>query len=144
MVPASLLVGGLLVSLALQGARAGNFNTLLLVGPAVLAVVIVFCLAGELRIARHGDRLTIFRGVGPIGLTYQYCWSDFSGIHEEMRGLGASTSGLELEPTIVLEGESSVLLGNMLSGKRREFVLNALRAMLAESRASATLAPPLS
>ena len=101
-------------------------------GPIVLlltaAVVVAGCLlllVGQLRVTRHGDRLTLFWGLGPLGLTSTYQWSSFRKVYEEKQ--------YDRDTILVLDGEFRVTFGSLLSQRQRDFLLQALRAMLAET-----------
>jgi hypothetical protein len=37
-------------------------------------------LFGEVRISKGGDRGEIFTGIGKLGWTHRFCWSDFQGV----------------------------------------------------------------
>ena len=80
---------------------------------------------GRLRITLEGDRLTIFAGVLGVGWKSTHHWSSFRTVYEEQ--LSRSRS-----PFLTLKGEREVSFGSLLSERRLRFVLQALRAMLAE------------
>ena len=82
---------------------------------------------GRLRITLHGDRLTLFAAVCGVGWKSMHRWSSFRTIYEER-----SRSNRFL----TLKGEHDIYFGSVLSERRRHFVLQALRAMLAERSAA--------
>ena len=82
---------------------------------------------GRLRITLHGDRLTLFAEVCGVGWKSTHRWSSFQTVYEER-----SRSNRFL----TLKGEHDVYFGSLLSERRRHFVLQALRAMLAERSAA--------
>ncbi|MGC9971714.1 MAG: hypothetical protein ABSE56_14120 [Bryobacteraceae bacterium] len=142
-----LVAGGCLLAAGMQTpppGRAPVFGPLVLLAiPVLSAAAAALCLvpvAGQLRITRHGDRLTVFTGVGTVGWTSEYRWSSFETVYEEDR---SSPEGRDTR-IIVLDGERRVTFGGILTDERRDFVLHALRAMLAEKQATAALSAPLS
>jgi hypothetical protein len=118
------------------------FGLPFLIGTFVLIGLDAMYLAGKVEIARSDDRLTIFMGVGPLGWTRNFQWSDFASAREDSRRTGFNFNG---QGTIlVLEGQRRVAFGSMLNEERRYFVLSALRKMLKEtsrSQSSTIMAP---
>jgi hypothetical protein len=149
--PCGLLVlglGGWLLASGMKTPPPGRvpvFGPLELLGISVLAAAVAaLCLvpiAGQLRITRHGECLTVFKGVGTVGWTSEYRWSSFRTVYEELQGSGGR---MGYDRVVVLDGERRVTFGSLLADKRRDFVLQALRAMLAEKQGTAALATPLS
>ncbi len=82
---------------------------------------------GRLRITLHGDRLTLFAAMCGVGWKSTHRWSSFQTVYEER-----SRSNRFL----TLKGEHDIYFGSLLSERRRHFVLQALRAMLAERPAA--------
>ncbi|HEY1204844.1 MAG: hypothetical protein ABSH46_15690 [Bryobacteraceae bacterium] len=93
----------------------------------VLVVLSVATFRGRLRITMHRERLTVFAGMCGVGWRSTHRWSSFRTIYEEK---SRSNSFL------TLKGEHDVYFGSLLSERRRHFVLQALRAMLAERSAA--------
>jgi len=133
-VPAALFIAwGLIKVLPAVAAGAPIAGPAVLILTAALLVVgSLHLLLGQLRITRHGDRLTVFCGLGPMGFTSGYPWSSFRKVYEQ----ATYNNG----PILVLDGEFRVTFGSLLSLSQRDFLLQALRAMLAESQGSATAA----
>lgn len=72
------------------------------------------------------DAGTIFFGVGPIGLTKRFRWSEITGIDETLTNGRKSRS-----PQITLYRDSGdINIGSMLTEKRRRYVLRALRQLV--------------
>ncbi len=95
-------------------------------GLPAFVVALASTFRGRLRITLHGDRLTVFTGMGGVGWKSTHHWSGFRMVYEER-----SCSNTFL----TLKGEHNVYFGSLLSEPRRHFVLQALRAMLAERSA---------
>ena len=75
-----------------------------------------------------GDQLSIFTGVGPIGWTRQFVWSDFKSVRELSQW---NTNNWNRQGQfIALEGKRRVTFGSMLSTGQRYFLVNALRSAL--------------
>jgi hypothetical protein len=82
---------------------------------------------GRLRITLHRDRLTLFTAVCGVGWKSTHRWSSFRTIYEERS---------RAKRFLTLKGEHAIYFGSLLSERRRHFVLQALRAMLAERSAA--------
>ena len=82
---------------------------------------------GRLRITMHRDRLTLFAAVCGVGWKSTHRWSSFRTIYEEQSRANSF---------LTLKGEHDIYFGSLLSERRRRFVLQALRAMLAERSAA--------
>jgi hypothetical protein len=88
---------------------------------------------GELRITRHGDRLTIFRGVGKIGFRSMYLWSGFRSAYEVVypAGVAFPDGGSYADDAyVVLSGSRRVTFGSWVTEERRRYLLAALRVTL--------------
>ena len=96
--------------------------------------------AGKVTVTRQADRLSIFTGVGWLGWTENYAWSDFRTIREDLAG-GTSQWNRQMR-VIVMEGARRATFGALWSGDRRYFVLNALRKMLADRGHVSEITPP--
>jgi hypothetical protein len=84
----------------------------------------------------------VFTGVGWIGLTRSYAWSDFSTAREDFAMGSYNVNFGSRGRTIALEGKRRITLGSMLTSDRRYFVLCALRSMLSsESGSQISLGP---
>jgi hypothetical protein len=82
---------------------------------------------GRLRITLHGDRLTLFTDMCGVGWKSAHRWSSFRTIYEERS---------RANHFLTLKGEHAIYFGSLLSERGRQFVLQALRAMLAERSAA--------
>jgi hypothetical protein len=89
--------------------------------------------AGQVTVSLHSDRLAIFTGVGPFGITRTSNLSDFKTAREDW---GAFKSNSQPSRVIRLEGARSIAFGSMLSNQRRYFLLSALQSALTGSNRS--------
>jgi hypothetical protein len=105
-----------------------------LMGTCVLLAGCALTLAGKTMLTRDGDRLSVFTGVGRLGLTRNYAWSDFRSAREDfIRSSSSLTSNYTANArgrTLALEGNRRITFGAMWTNDRRNFVLNALRSEL--------------
>jgi hypothetical protein len=99
---------------------------------------------GKIEITRNGDNLSVFMGVGLLGWSRNYLWSDFNTAREDSSRNGWNFNR-QFGKVIALEGKRRVTFGSMWTDERRYFVLSALRRMLQGSGPNqfATLPPPL-
>lgn len=114
---------------------SGEFNPMMslfglpfLIGSVFLITGCAMMTAGKVEVLRRGDQLSIFTGIGMLGWTRTYTWSDFSAAREEAGRNGWNSN--RQNTAIVLEGKQRVAFGSMLSEKRRVFLLSALRQAL--------------
>jgi hypothetical protein len=114
---------------------ASLFGMPFLLGSCVLIAMCAMTLAGKVEITRIDDRLSIFTGIGPIGWSRRFLWSDFSLVREERGGWASNRGHGQI---IVLEGVRRAALGSMLSEERRYFVFYAIRKMLRDQTMSST------
>ena len=84
---------------------------------------------GKIELSQRGGSLSVFTGIGRLGWTRNYLWSDFSSAREDSRRNGVNWNRQQ-GVVIVLEGKRRAAFGTMLSEERRYFVLSALRQML--------------
>jgi hypothetical protein len=83
---------------------------------------------GKIAITQTSDRLSVFTGVGWLGLTRNYSWSDFRSAREDF-----TAGSFNFNPqgrTIALEGKRRITFGTLWSGERRYFLLGVLRSKL--------------
>ncbi len=102
------------------------FGLPFLIGTFVLIGLCAMSIAGRLVVTKLGDEFLVFQGVGNIGWTRKFAWSEFTTAREERYGRG--------QMVIVMEGGSDVKFGTLLSGKRRRFVLGIIRRMITATR----------
>lgn len=115
--------------------HASLFGLPFLIGTLFLLGYDAMIVAGKVEVRRQGDTFTVFTGVGPLGWTRNYTWSDFASIREETRGYARRRRTL-----LILDGKRRATFGTLLSEERRYFLLSALRQMLrANTRPSAPL-----
>jgi hypothetical protein len=86
---------------------------------------------GKVELSRRGVSLLVFTGVGRLGWTGDYSWSDFSSAREDSRRNGFNWNRQCV--VIVIEGKQRAAFGTMLNEERRYFVLSALRQKLRNS-----------
>jgi hypothetical protein len=80
--------------------------------------------------------LSIFNGVGWLGLTRNYAWSDFRTAREDFVMGSYNFNSGRRGRTIALEGKRRITFGSMWTSDRRYFVLGALRSMLSNESGS--------
>ena len=109
------------------------FGLPFLIGSLFLVSWCAMIVAGKVDIAVHGDRLAIFTGVGPLGVTRVASLSDFKTAREDW---GHMTNNNQPTRVIRLEGARSMAFGSMLSTERRYFLLAAMQTALSGSNRS--------
>ena len=129
------IYGGQLVSGKFQ-LSISLFGIPFLIGSIFLISACAMMVAGKVEVIRRGDRLSVFSGVGFLGWTRNYSWSDFSAVRED-NGRGGLNRNRQ-SVSIVLEGKQRAAFGSGLNEQRRFFVMNALRQALNYSTYSLT------
>jgi hypothetical protein len=131
--------------------ESGNFSFLesvfglpFLIGTCFLVAGCVLMTAGKVTITQASDRLSIFTGVGWLGLTRNYSLSDFRSVREDFVTGLFSFSANRQGRTIALEGKRRITFGTLWSADRRYFVLGVLRSKLSGASHSSlgTMATP--
>jgi hypothetical protein len=113
------------------------FGVPFLIGSCFLIGMCAMTLAGKVEVSKTEDQLSVFMGIGPLGWSRRFLWSDFTSAREDSRRGGFNFNGQA--SIIVLEGRRRVTFGTMWSEDRRYFVLSALRSMLKDTiRAQST------
>jgi hypothetical protein len=110
------------------------FGLPFLIGSIFLISWCAMSVAGKVTVSVHGDRLAIFTGVGPFGVTRTASLSDFKTAREDFGYSGMNTN--RQSHVIRLEGNRAMAFGSMLSTERRYFLLTALRTALSGSRST--------
>jgi len=110
------------------------FGLPFLIGSIFLVSWCVMSVAGKVTVSVHGDRLAIFTGVGPFGVTRTATLSDFKSVREDF-GYGSMNSN-RASRVIRLEGNRAMAFGSMLSNERRYFLVGALKTALSGSTPS--------
>ena len=107
------------------------FGVPFLLGSVFLVGYCAMMTTGKIELSQRGGSLSVFTGVGRLGWTRNYSWSDFSSAREDSRrnGFNWNRQGV----VIVIEGKRRVAFGTMLNEERRYFVLSALRQKLRNS-----------
>jgi hypothetical protein len=112
------------------------FGLPFLAGSVFLLAGCLMTTAGKTVITRDSDRLTIFNGVGWLGLTRSYLWSDFRYVREDSVLGSFNVSSNFQGRTIALEGRRRITFGSAWTSQRRYFVLSALRSEMTSSSIS--------
>ncbi|MHC4470825.1 MAG: hypothetical protein ACYTDY_20305 [Planctomycetota bacterium] len=106
----------------------------LLVVAVGLLLQALFLLLGKVTVTVSGDTGRIFTGVGRVGLSRSFPWSDILGAEEEdtffARLARSFPLGDAVGVRIVLVGRRVIHFGGQLPGARREFVVAVLRDMM--------------
>jgi len=106
------------------------FGVPFLLGSVFLIGYCAMTTTGKVELSQRSGSLSVFTGVGRLGWTRYYLWSDFSSAREDSRnGFNWNRQGV----VIVLEGKRRAAFGTMLSEERRYFMLSALRQKLRNS-----------
>ncbi len=122
-------LGAEINSETLQGGQGAAWA----VWAAALLVLIgaaVFAWFSQIRITKTSDRGEIFSGVGPLGRTHRFEWSDFSDVrdHEFAEYTGTRWRTTRTAHDVQLSGPSaSYLFGKDLDDASRAFVVAFLR-----------------
>jgi hypothetical protein len=106
------------------------FGIPFLLGSILLVSWCAMTVAGKVTVTVNGDRLAIFTGVGPLGITRVFRVSDF-----KTAGLDFGSVSTNNGPSRVirLAGTRSAAFGSALSTDRRYFLLGALQSVLSGS-----------
>jgi len=103
------------------------FGLPFLIGSIFLVSWCAMSVAGKVTVSVHGDRLAIFTGVGPFGLTRIASLSDFKSAREDW---GRMRNNSQQSRAIRLEGARTMAFGSVLSTERRYFLLAAIQSAL--------------
>jgi hypothetical protein len=113
----------------------GNFNPFtslfgipFLIGTIFLGSYALMTVFGKVEITLNTEGGKIFTGIGVIGWTKRFIWSDISTIREEV---SYSSKG-NATKSILLEGKTRLDFGSMLSEERRYYILKSLQQILAK------------
>jgi hypothetical protein len=110
------------------------FGIPFLIGSCFLVSFCAMMVLGKVTVSVHGDRLAVFTGVGPFGLTRTGNLSDYKTVREDF-GYGSMNSNRSSR-VVRLEGNRSMAFGSMLSNERRYFLVGALKSVLSGSTPS--------
>jgi len=110
------------------------FGLPFLIGSIFLVSWCAMSVAGKVTISVHGDRLAVFTGIGPFGLTRTANLSDFKSVREDFGNRSMNSN--RASRVIRLEGARSMAFGSMLSNERRYFLVGALKVALSGSTPS--------
>lgn len=107
------------------------FGLPFLIGSVIMVSMCAMTVAGKVELSQSEDRLSVFIGVGKLGWTRTFLWSDFTSAREDGRRSGFNWNGHG--QVIVMEGKRRVAFGSMWNEEKRYFVLSALRKMLRDT-----------
>jgi hypothetical protein len=107
------------------------FGIPFLIGSIFLVSWCAMSVLGKVTVSVHGDRLAIFTGVGPLGITRVANLSEFKTAREDW-GYGSMNNNRSSR-VIRLEGARAMAFGSMLSTERRYFLLSAVQSALSGS-----------
>jgi hypothetical protein len=115
---------------------SGEFNIIMslfgipfLLGSILLWSMALMTIWGITVVKVEGGLGRIFSGIGSLGWTKNFNWSEIDIIREEK--YSSSDNGKDRK-RIVLEGKRRLSFGTMLNDDRRYYMLRALKKMLAE------------
>ena len=118
------------------------FGLPFLIGTCFLLAGCALAVAGKTEVTRDGDRLSVFTGIGWLGLTRTYAWSDFGSAREDFTAGSWSTNANPRGRTIALEGKRRITFGSGWTSDRHYFVLSALRSELGSLSQSSSWTTP--
>lgn len=118
------------------------FGIPFLLGSVALISMCAMMTAGKISVTKTGDQLLIFTGVGPLGWTRCYSWTDFYTVSDDMNPANFRTNWPGAGRTLALAGKRKVTFGSMWNTDRRYFVMTALREMLKTSSSTRIPAIP--
>jgi hypothetical protein len=109
------------------------FGLPFLIGSLFLIPFALMSVCGKIAVRREGDRGEVFTGIGRIGWTRRFRWSEVKAVR---RSLTKWQQNKRNVPLIEIElGTKSLRFGSQLSSQRREFLLRALKQVAgAQSR----------
>ncbi|MBI1248983.1 hypothetical protein GC197_14215 [bacterium] len=106
------------------------FGIPFVLGTLVLGTIAMLCVCGRTVIRRDEmdhDAGSIFLGVGPIGWTRRFRWSEITDIDESFSSRGERQHSKQIT---LYRDDGDIHFGAMLSDKRRRYVLRALRQLV--------------
>jgi hypothetical protein len=103
------------------------FGLPFLFGTIGLGTVAVMSIAGKCELTVRGDDAFLFVGVGPIGWSRRFRWSEIHAVNE-------TPAGRKQTPSLALEGSQRVQFGSGLNDVRRYWLLQTLRSKIAHAR----------
>jgi hypothetical protein len=116
--------------------RSGQFtpgnlypSLLFLLGSLWFVVSFPMTVAGKIELLQIDDGLKLFIGIGSLGWSRNYLWSDFNTVRID---------SFPKRTVIVLVGKRKVVFGSLLNSQKRIFVLNVLQKMLRDKQSNTT------
>lgn len=110
------------------------FGLPFLIGSCFLVSFCAMMTIGKVTVSVRGDRVAVFTGVGPFGITRTGSLSEFKKVSEDLGFVTMNTN--RTSRVIRLEGSRSMAFGSMLSNDRRHFIAGALKTALSGSTPS--------
>jgi hypothetical protein len=109
------------------------FGIPFIIGSVVFWSLALMAIAGKCELTVRGDEAALFIGLGSLGWTRRFHWSEISTVSEApMTKRYPGNRGAALS----LEGRSRLIFGSNLSDARRYYLLNALRRRLKRAPAA--------
>jgi hypothetical protein len=103
---------------------ASLFGTPFLLGSLVLIAMTLMAIFGKVVVRRSSDQGSVFIGVGPLGWTRRFRWSEIRAARHSLTKWHQNDSHL---PIIELVGPTPIRFGSRLSDSRRAFMLAVLQ-----------------
>lgn len=103
------------------------FGIPFLLGSAVLISATLMCLLGKIALRGSGDQGSVFMGVGPLGWSWKFRWSDIKGVRISETKWQQNHQNL---PLLELVAAKPVRFGSGLSEEKRNYVLAVIRRRL--------------
>lgn len=100
------------------------FGIPFLLGTVVLTSLCLMTTLGKVVVRGLNDQGSIFVGVGAIGWTRRFRWSEIQSIRESMSKWQQNGRNM---PLIELNGPQPIRFGTQLTDARREFIIAALK-----------------
>ena len=102
------------------------FGIPFLIGTLVLVPAALMTMCGKFYVRVESDEGRVFTGIGPLGWSRRFRWSEVREVREWMRKWQRNDRNL---PMIELDGPKPIRFGSGLTEPRRLFFLAALRRM---------------
>lgn len=110
------------------------FNSLFgipfVIGTILLGGYTLMTIFGKVELSLNTEGGTIFTGIGAIGRTQRFLWSEIDKVYE---GISHGNRG-RIVKEIKLEGKSQLTFGSMLNDERRFYILKTLQQMIAKKK----------
>jgi hypothetical protein len=105
------------------------FGIPFLIGSVIFWKLAFMAIWGKVVVTLDKEGGTIFTGIGSLGKTKKFVWSDISSVKEET-SICYNRKGSRATTKIYLEGQKRVGFGSPLSEERRYYVLQSIKRIL--------------